>query len=75
MILTSSKSSGGGGFTELAATGTVNGTNTDFTFTEKPDYIVFDSAWYKENAGWTWNGGTLTATLSVPPQSAIWGIT
>lgn len=75
MILSNSKTSGGGGFSELTATGTVNGTNADFAFTEKPDYIISDHAWYKENAGWSWNSGTLTATLSIPPESAIWGIT
>jgi hypothetical protein len=66
-------SSVGTGFTLLPATGTVNGTNTDFTFTQKPLYIVSDGAWYVEGAGWSWNGGTLTATMSVPPQTGIWG--
>lgn len=76
MILHSNKGTGGGsGFTKLTATGTVNGTNADFTFTEEPDYIVSDHAWYQKNAGWTWNSGTLTATMTVPPSSAIWGFT
>jgi len=64
-------SSVGTGFTRLDATGTVDGTNANFTFTEKPTYIVSDGAWYTENSGWTWSG--LTATLSVPPQTGIWG--
>jgi hypothetical protein len=58
---------------ELEATGTINSDNTTFTFTEKPAYIFSDGAKYKENAGWTWDSGTLTATMSVPPQFSIWG--
>ena len=63
----------GSGFTELTATGTINGVNTAFTFTEQPDYIVADGAWYKVNAGWTW--ADPTATLSIPPTSSIFGVT
>jgi FtsZ-interacting cell division protein YlmF len=59
------------GLTLLTATGTVDGTNADFTFTSKPTYIVSDGAWYVENTGWTWSSPT--ATMSVPPQSVIWG--
>ncbi len=66
--------SSGGGFTTLAATGTVNGTNTAFTFTQKPTYIVSDHAWYQENKGWTWNAGTLTATMTIPPVDDIFGV-
>lgn len=62
-----------GGVVELTATGTINGSNTDFTFTEKPTYVVSDGAKYKENAGWTWNAGTLLVTMTVPPQFSIWG--
>ena len=62
---------GGTGFTFLTATGTVDGNNSDFTFTSKPEYIVKDGAWYRENNGWTWSGST--ATMSVSPQSDIWG--
>lgn len=61
----------GGGLTKLNATGTINGSNTAFTFTSKPTYIISDGAWYEENAGWTWSGST--ATMSVPPQTSIWG--
>lgn len=64
---------GGSSLTLLPATGTINGVNADFTFTTKPTYIVSDGAWYRENIGWTWNSGTLTATMSVPPQTDIWG--
>lgn len=57
----------------LAATGLVNSSNTAFTFTEKPTYIVSDGAWYRENIGWTWNSGTLTATMFLAPNDDIWG--
>ena len=67
--------SAGGGLTELTATGTINGVNADFTFTEQPDYIFSDGVKYKVNAGWSWNGGTLTATMSIPPSFSIWGET
>ena len=70
-IMSITFASGGGGVIELVATGAINGINQSFTFTSKPVYIVSDGAKYKENAGWTWSG--LTATLTIPPQYAIWG--
>lgn len=63
-----------GSSAELPATGTINSVNTAFTFTQQPTYIVSDGVWYKVNVGWTWNGGTLTATMSVPPNDNIWGV-
>jgi hypothetical protein len=77
-LLISATISGGLGFQELTATGIVNGSNTSFTFTKLPKYVVSDGAVYKQldsndAANWSWNAGTLTATLTVPPQSAIFG--
>lgn len=66
-------SGGGGGFTRLPAIGAVNGVNTQFVFTQKPTYIVSDGAWYVENTGWTWNSGTYTATMTIPPNDIIFG--
>ena len=68
----------GGGFTELAFSGAVDGSNAYFTTTDKPVYVVSDGAWYKEldnngNAQWSWDLGTLTVTMIIPPQSQIWG--
>jgi hypothetical protein len=63
---------GGSGFTELVATGTVNGLNATFTFIQKPSYLISDGVWMKENHGWTWS--VLTATLSVAPVDIIYGI-
>jgi len=66
-------STGGAATSLLPATGTVNSVNTAFTFTQKPTFIVSDGAWYRENKGWTWNGGTLTATMTIPPNDDIYG--
>lgn len=68
-----------GGFTLLTATGAVNGSNQAFTFIQQPNLIVSDGVMYKklDNNGatqWTWNAGTLTATMTIPPSSAIFGI-
>ena len=70
---------GGGGLTQLAATGTVNGVNAAFTFTQEPTYIISDGAWYPPvdslgTTNWTWNGGTLTATTTIPPVTFIGGV-
>ncbi len=70
---------GGGGLTELTATETPNGNLTVFTFAAaaaQPTYIVVDNVWMKavSKAGttnWTWNGGTLKATLAIPPTDEI----
>ena len=72
------EASGGTGFTLLSATGSVNGVNKAFTFTQLPTYIVSDGAIYQQtdnnsNVNWSWNSGTLTATMTIPPTSAIWG--
>ena len=65
---------GGAGFTELTATGTINGTNTAFTFTEQPDYVVADGVWYKSGDAWSWNGSD-TVTMTIPPAFSIFGVT
>lgn len=58
---------GGGGFTKLLSTEVPDGTNTIFTYSQKPLYIVSGGAWYEENNGWTWAAGQ--ATLSTPPPA------
>lgn len=72
-------SGGGGGFTELQATGTVNGSNLTFTFTQVPTYIVSDGVWFKPRGNdalltvfWT-NVGT-TITMVNPPSYSIFGV-
>lgn len=69
-------SGGGSGFTELTATGTVNGINRNFTFTQEPTYVVADGAVYKKldnNGGVNWSWSVLTATMTIPPTSIIFG--
>lgn len=62
-----------GGVTELTATGAINSSNTTFTFISKPVYVYVDGTKYRENEGWTWNAGTLTATVTKAPDFSIWG--
>jgi len=53
----------------LTATGTINDSNTDFTFVSLPSVIIMNGATYQQTGGaitWTWNAGTLTASLSSP---------
>lgn len=69
----------GGSITVLTATGTVNGLNAAFTFASLPTFICSDHAWYKQTnsngtTNWTWNGGSLTATMTVPPTEDIFGV-
>ena len=58
----------------MTATGTVNGSNTSFIFASKPTLVISDGVSLRENGGWTWNAGTLTATLTVPSQFDIYGL-
>ena len=60
---------GGGGYTIETPTGSVNGSNTTFTVTVAPEYIVVDGAAKFENAGYTIAG--LTITTDVPPLEYI----
>jgi hypothetical protein len=65
--------------TTMEATGTVDGANQAFAFTAKPSVIVIDGTPYREKNKlnetiWTWTAGTLTATMTIAPQSDIYGI-
>lgn len=70
------------GLTILPATGTVDDSNTAFTFTQKPSIIVMNGLSYRDEStvggvtAWTWNAGTLTATLFSPVGTGgdIYGI-
>lgn len=73
---------GGGGFTTLAPTETPNGILTVFTFataTAQPSFIVSDNAMMQATTkagtvNWTWSSGPLQATMTIPPQDDIIGI-
>jgi hypothetical protein len=53
----------------LSATGTIDDSNTAFTFTRKPTVIIYNGVAIIETGGavtWSWDAGSLTATLSSP---------
>lgn len=57
-------STGGSGVTIETPTGSVDGSNTQFTPTSKPTYVVADGATYFENAGYTWDGTHINMTVA-----------
>ena len=52
--------------------GLINGVNTQFVFATKPDIIFNDHGLYY-TTGWTWNAGTNTVTVTVPPNDELYG--
>ena len=67
---------GGGSFTEIAVSGSVNGSNQTFTVTKTPTYLVIDGAFYKQLDSngltqWSIIGGTITTNIT--PNSSIYG--
>ncbi len=60
---------------ELTISGTIDDSNTTFTSSVEPKYLVINGVWYKPTGGsitWSWSGGTIT--LSSPIGSGvIWG--
>lgn len=63
----------------LAATGTINDTNLDFTFISQPSVLIINGGTYQQTGGsitWTWMSATLTATLStaVGNSGSIFGL-
>lgn len=66
------------GYTILQTTGTIDDTNVSFPFISLPKEIVINGSSYIPTGGaytWTWNPGTLTATLNQPiySGSSIYG--
>lgn len=75
-ITTGGGGGGGGGVSVLTATGTVNGSNTSFTFTSAPSMISVDGVLLRQTSSdgtvnWT---GTTSITLTVAPTFDIFGI-
>lgn len=71
-----SSASGSGGLSKLTATGTVNGTNTDFTFASEPSIIVADQRMMQKvssdgTVNWT---GTTDVSLTIAPTFDIFGL-
>lgn len=79
---------GAGALTILSATGVIDDSNVQFTFTSKPKIIVINSLSYTDGSttggsslaggvAWTWDNPTLTATIFGPVGlgNSIYGIT
>ena len=66
--------SAGVSVTILSPTGSVNSSNVDFIFTQKPQFIISDGVTLRENTGWSWTAGTLTATMDIPPNYDLFGV-
>ncbi len=63
------------GFSPLTATGTVDGSNTSFTFASAPSVIIVDGKIFRKTSSdgtvnWT---GTTSVTLTIAPVSDIFG--
>lgn len=63
----------------LTATGTIDDSNTSFTFIRQPTLLVINGGVYQQTGGaitWTWTQGTLTATISsaVGTGGSIFGL-
>lgn len=62
--------SGGGGSSSVETpSGTINGSNTSFTVSNEPKWIIADGVTYFEGAGYSYSAGTLT--IDTPPVSFI----
>jgi molecular chaperone GrpE (heat shock protein) len=59
----------GNGVTVETPTGTVNASNTVFTVTAEPKWVVADGVTYYDGAGYTY--AALTITMDVAPSAAI----
>lgn len=59
----------GGGVTVETPSGTVNGTNTQFTPTAEPKWVVADGTTYYEGSGYTWDGTHIN--MAVAPSEFI----
>lgn len=68
-VTINSTGGGGGGYTVETPTGTIDDSNTTFTVTATPVYIVSDGTTYFNNAGFTLSG--LTVTMAVAPTGYI----
>jgi hypothetical protein len=68
-VVTVASSGGGAGVSVETPTGTVNGSNTDFTPSAEPTYVIADGITYFDGAGYTWNDPTVE--MDIPPSQYI----
>lgn len=60
---------GGGGVNVETPTGTVDGSNADFTVSNEPTWVVSDGVTYFDGAGYSYAAGSLT--MDIPPSQYI----
>lgn len=65
---------GGGSFSILTATGTIDDSNKDFTFASEPKVVVVNGATYRHGAGCTISGTNVTLDNPVGVGGDIYGI-
>lgn len=61
----------------LAATGTIDDSNTAFTFPSRPSVLVINGGTYRETGGaitWTWSSPTATLSVPVGTGGSIFGL-
>lgn len=61
----------GGGVNIETPSGTINGSNTNFTVTNEPKYVVVNALTYFDGAGYSYSGGTITFDIPPATGSAI----
>lgn len=67
----------GRGITLLPATGSIDDSNVNFTFTSQPTVLVINGATYQQTGGtitWTWLAGTATLSSPVGTGGSIFGM-
>jgi hypothetical protein len=64
----------GGGLSVLAATGTINDTNTAFTFASSPTFVVVNGAFYRDGSGCTIAGVNVTLDNPIGTGGSIFGL-
>ena len=69
MIRTKMKS--GSAMQTEVPTGSVNGSNTVFTVSNTPVFVIIDGVVRVEGFGYSYDGGTITVNALVPPQEFI----
>lgn len=63
----------GSSLTVLNTASTIDDSNLNFVFSEKPVLIYINRLAYPEGDGWTWAGSTATLTIPVGDGGSIFG--
>lgn len=70
-LLVDSSGGGGGGVNVETPTGAVNGSNTVYTVSNAPKFVVVDSSTYFETLHYTYSAGTITMNALLAPTQFI----